>query len=227
MDTAPGNEIPPGVEVKPLLRGWLHAGATVLAILFTVAICWRTFDYLPRFFSMLVFGLSMVELFAVSAIYHIGTWSRETHRKLRAVDHANIFVLIAGTYTPICLNALDGWMRPTFLTVIWLLAVTGVALSAFTVRLPRSVSTGLYIGMGWVSVLALPALLEALPQEAVLTLFLGGAVYTLGGVVYALKKPNPFPRVLGFHEVFHLLVVVGAALDAAAIWIWVAPIPRN
>ncbi len=214
------------MRVKPLLRGWLHAGAAVVALAFTVALCWRTLNDPARFFSMLVFGLSMAWLFAVSAVYHIGTWRPETHHKLRAVDHANIFVLIAGTYTPICVNALSGWVRPTFLATIWLLAIAGVAMSAFTVRLPRWVGTGLYIGMGWASLLALPALLEALPQEAVLTIFLGGATYTLGGVVYALKRPDPFPRVLGFHEIFHLLVIIGAALDAAAIWVWVAPLSR-
>ncbi len=219
--------IPPDTQPKPLLRGWLHAGAAVAAGVFTLAICWRMLGDPPHLFPMLVFGLSMVWLFAVSAVYHIGAWQPETHRKLRALDHANIFVLIAGTYTPICLNALGGWVRPTILTTIWLLALTGVALSTFTVRLPRWVGTGLYVGMGWVSLLALPALLEALPQEAVLTLFLGGAVYTLGGVVYALKRPDPFPRIFGFHEVFHLLVVIGAALDAVAIWVWVAPIQRS
>lgn len=176
---------------------------------------------------MLVFGLSMVELFAVSAIYHIGTWRPEVHRKLRAVDHANIFVLIAGTYTPLCFNVLSGWLRPTFLVAIWVLAITGVSLAAFTVRWPRWVSTSLYIIMGWVSLLALPALLEALSWGPVITIFLGGLAYTLGAVVYALKRPDPFPRVLGFHEVFHLFVIMGAILDAAAIWVWVAPFPRS
>jgi hemolysin III len=176
---------------------------------------------------MLVYGLSMVELFAVSAIYHIGTWKPEARRKLRAMDHASIFVLIAGTYTPFCFNVLEGWLRVITLIAIWLLAASGVGLSAFTTRLPRWVGTCIYIVMGWASILALPSLLAALPTEAVMLLFLGGVAYTLGGIIYALKKPDPFPKVFGFHEIFHLLVILGAALHAAVIWIWVVPFPRR
>ncbi len=222
-----GTNTPPGAKAKPLLRGWSHALAAIGAIALTVALCLRTGDDSPRFFSMLVYGLSMVELFTMSAIYHIGTWKPEMRRKLRAVDHANIFVLIAGTYTPFCFNVMEGWLRVTILIVIWLLAAIGVALSAFTTRLPRWVGTSIYIVMGWASILALPSLLAALPPEAVMLLFLGGVAYTLGGIIYALKKPDPFPRVFGFHEIFHLLVILGAALHAAVIWIWVVPFPRN
>ncbi len=216
-----------GVTPKPLLRGWLHAGAAVGAIVLTVALCGRSSQDLPRFLSMLVFGLSMVELFAVSAIYHIGKWRPAVHSKLRAVDHANIFILIAGTYTPVFFNALTGWIRPTFLAAVWILALMGIALAAFTIRWPRWVGTSLYIIMGWVSVLAVPALLETLTYEPILVILLGGVAYTLGAVVYALKKPNPSPRIFGFHEIFHLLVVLGAALDAAAIWAWILPLPRT
>jgi hemolysin III len=165
----------------------------------------------------------MVELFAVSAIYHIGTWRPEVRRKLRAVDHSNIFVLIAGTYTPICFNALEGWLRVTILMAVWLLAVIGVGLATFATRLPRWAGTAIYIGMGWASVLALPALLAALPSEAIMLLFLGGVAYTIGGIIYALKRPNPFPHIFGFHEIFHLLVIMGAALHVIAIWTWVIP----
>ncbi|HKP51085.1 MAG TPA: hemolysin III family protein [Chloroflexia bacterium] len=218
---------PPGARAKPLLRGWSHALATLGAIALTFALCLRTLDDPPRFLSMVIYGLSMVELFAVSAIYHIGTWEPWTRRKLRAMDHASIFVLIAGTYTPLCFNVLGGWLRVTSLVVIWLLAATGVALSAFTTRLPRWVGTGIYIGMGWASILALPSLLAALPPEAVWLLFLGGVAYTLGGVIYALKKPDPAPNVLGFHEIFHLLVIAGATIHAVVVWSWIVPFPRS
>lgn len=228
MDAKIGTNIPPGAREKPLLRGWSHALAAIGAIALTVALCLRTIDDSPRFFSMLVYGLSLVVLFTMSAIYHVGTWKPETRRKLRALDHANIFVLIAGTYTPLCFNVLDGWLRITTLVSIWLLAATGVALSTFTTLLPRWVGTSLYISMGWVSIiLVLPSLLASLPPEAMVLLFLGGAAYTLGGIIYALKKPDPFPRVFGFHEIFHLLVILAAALHATAIWIWVVPFPRN
>ena len=227
MSAARTTNAPTPSRTKPLLRGWSHALATLGAAIFTVALCLRTLEDPLRLLSMLIFGLSMVELFAVSAIYHIGTWSPQVHRKLRAVDHANIFVLIAGTYTPLCFNVLEGWLRATILTAIWLLAIIGVALSAFATRLPRWITTSIYIGMGWASILALPALLAALPPEAVTLLFIGGMAYTAGGIIYALKKPNPFPRIFGFHEIFHLLVIIGAVIDAAVIWIWVIPYPTS
>ncbi len=176
---------------------------------------------------MLIFGLSMIELYTVSATYHIGRWPERTRRVLRSLDHANIFVLIAGTYTPLCFNILDGWLRITILSIIWFLAVLGVAFSVLTLRLPRWVGASLYIGMGWVVVLALPAFLAVLPWIAVGTLVLGGVLYTIGAIVYARRWPNPFPRILGFHEIFHLFVIMGSVAFAACIWIWALPFPRR
>ena len=144
--------------IKPLLRGWFHAVAAVGAVILTILLCWLSRGDTPRLISMLIFGLSMIELYTVSATYHIGRWPERTRRVLRSLDHANIFVLIAGTYTPLCFNILDGWLRITILSIIWFLAVLGVAFSVLTLRLPRWVGASLYIGMGWVVVLALPAL---------------------------------------------------------------------
>jgi hemolysin III len=212
---------------KPLLRGWFHAVAAVGAVVLTVALCWMSHGDIPRMISMLIFGLSMIELYTVSAIYHIGNWPAPQRRVLRTIDHANIFFLIAGTYTPLCFNVLSGWFRIAMLLVIWLLAVLGVCLSFFTLKLPRWVLASLYIGMGWVAVLALPAFLTQLPWTTLATLALGGILYTIGAVIYARKKPDPFPNVLGFHEVFHLLVIAGGVAFAACIWIWALPFPRT
>jgi hemolysin III len=183
--------------------------------------------------SMLVFGLSMVELYTVSAVYHIGSWRDRPRRVLRALDHSNIFVLIAGTYTPLCFNLLDGWARVAMLVTIWVLALAGIGLSVVSIGIagirfdvPRWVSTALYIAMGWVAIFALPAYLAVLPWGAVGLLLVGGALYTVGAVVYAKKWPNPFPRVLGFHEIFHLFVVAGGAVFAIVIWTWALPFPR-
>ncbi len=213
-------------KVKPLLRGWSHAVAAVASIVLTVILCWLSRQDAPRLLSMLVFGLSMIELYTVSALYHIITWSPGKRRVLRAIDHANIFVLIAGTYTPLCFNILTGWLRVTILVVIWLLALLGVSMSVFTLKLPRWATAALYIGMGWVVVLALPAFLAVLPWTAVATLLLGGVLYTAGAVVYARKKPDPFPRVWGYHEVFHLFVILGSVAFAACVWIWALPFVR-
>ena len=213
--------------IKPLLRGWFHAVAAVGAVVLTIVLCWLSRGDTPRLISMLILGLSMIELYTVSATYHIGRWPERTRRVLRSLDHANIFVLIAGTYTPLCFNILDGWLRITILSIIWFLAVLGVAFSVLTLRLPRWVGASLYIGMGWVVVLALPAFLAVLPWIAVGTLVLGGVLYTIGAIVYARRWPNPFPRILGFHEIFHLFVIMGSVAFAACIWIWALPFPRR
>lgn len=213
-------------EAKPLLRGWFHAFAAVGAVVVTVLFLWRTWGDVPRFVSLLIFGLTMIELYVVSAVYHIGSWRGRWRTALRSLDHANIFLVIAGTYTPLCVNVLTGWLRGTILGVIWTLAVAGAASSVFTLRLPRWASTALYIGMGWVAIFSLPQLIQALPWQALALLFAGGVLYTIGAVIYALKRPNPAPRVFGFHEIFHLFVIAGSAAFVATIWIWVVPYPR-
>lgn len=220
---------PPSVKsrpTKPLMRGWSHALAALASLLLTIALCWQSRADFPRLISLLIFGLSMLELYTISALYHIGRWYPRTDRVLRAIDHANIFVLIAGTYTPLCFNLLSGWLRVTILIVIWTLAALGVGLAILTLRLPRWITAALYIGMGWVVVLALPAFLAVIPWYAVALLLLGGILYTLGAVIYARKRPDPFPRVFGFHEIFHLFVIAGSSAFATCIWIWALYIPR-
>jgi hemolysin III len=145
---------------------------------------------------------------------------------LRSLDHANIFLLIAGTYTPICFNLLDGWLRVFMLATIWTLALAGVGLSVVTLRLPRWVSTALYIGLGWVSLIAIPGMLEAIGWTGLMVLAAGGVSYTVGAVIYALKRPNPFPRVFGFHEIFHLFVIAGSVAFAVVVCVWALPYPR-
>ncbi len=207
-------------EMKPLLRGWFHAVASVGALLVTIALLVETYGNTASFIAALVFGLSMVLLYTVSSIYHIGTWQGRRERMLRAFDHANIFLLIAGTYTPICVNVLTGHLRVTMLVLIWSLAALGIG-SVLTLHLPRAVMTGLYIGMGWVALIAMPEIMRQLPLPATLLLGAGGLLYTIGGVIYALRRPNPLPRIFGFHEIFHLFVIAGSSAFVAAIWVWV------
>lgn len=213
-------------EPKPLMRGWSHALAAVVAVVLTVALCWASRNDPPRLVSMLIFGLSMVELYALSATYHIVPWPAPVKRVFRSVDHANIFVLIAGTYTPLCFNLLHGWVRVALLATIWSLALVGIGLAVFAGKIPRWVNALLYVGMGWVAVLAFPAFARVVPWTALATLVLGGVLYTIGAVIYSLKRPNPFPRIFGFHEVFHLFVIAGSAAFVVAIWAWALPFPR-
>jgi hemolysin III len=215
------------IQPKPLLRGWFHAGAALASLIFTIALVWASAYDPPRMLSMLIFGLSMVELYTVSAIYHIGRWQPRTHRVLRSLDHSNIFILIAGTYTPLCFNVLAGWPRTAVLMAIWLLALAGVIVAVFKLNLPRWVGSLLYVGMGWVSLLVVPFVVQALGWGPVLLLMLGGIFYTVGAVIYAMKRPNPFPRILGFHEVFHLFVIAGSVVFAVVISVWALPFPRS
>jgi hemolysin III len=226
MVTANNNGQTLSAQTKPLLRGWFHAVGALASIIFTLVLVWVSADDPPRMVSMLVFGVSMIELYTVSAIYHIGRWQPGTHRVLRSFDHSNIFILIAGTYTPICFNVLDGWVRVTSLIAIWVLALVGVFVAVFARNLPRWVGSIIYIAMGWVSILVLPAFVEALGWGPVLVLIMGGVLYTIGGIIYAMKRPNPFPRVLGFHEVFHLFVIAGSIVFAVVVSVWVLPFPR-
>lgn len=212
-----------GRAAKPLLRGWLHAGAALLATGFTALLCWRSGSEGLRLVSLLVFGAAMIELYTVSAVYHIGRWRPQVQRVLRTIDHANIFVLIAGTYTPLCYNLLDGWLRMALLGCIWTLAVVGVVATMLLPHMPRQLSTGLYIGMGWVAVPVLPSLAQTLPLIAIGLLIMGGGIYTIGAVIYARKRPNPFPRVLGFHELFHLCTIAAGTVFGLVIWFWVVP----
>ena len=212
---------------KPLLRGWFHPFAALASLVATSILLYQTRHDLPRQVSLLIFGLSMVLLFAVSSVYHIGNWSPRVRAALRAFDHSNIYVLIAGTYTPICVNVLSGWMRIFVLALVWSVAVAGISTSWISTKLPKWATSAIYIAMGWIVLIPMPTLLERLPGSAILTLVLGGICYTIGGVVYAMKRPNPFPRVFGYHEIFHLWVVAGSACFAAMIWIWVVPYPRG
>ena len=213
-------------EHKPLLRGWSHALAALAAVVVTILLLVQTQADPVRFFSVLVFGLSMIGLYLGSAVYHLGRWQGRRYTLLRAIDHANIFLLIAGTYTPICVNVLTGSLRILVLSLIWTVGLAGALATVLTLRLPRWASTGLYLGMGWVALIAFPQLVQRLPWQAIAMLLSGGLLYSMGAVVYALKRPNPLPHVFGFHEIFHLFTIAGGAAFVVMIWIWVGPFPR-
>ena len=209
---------------KPLLRGWLHAGAAVTASLFTLALLHRRPSQGLPAFPLLLFGLSMVELYTVSAYLHIGAWRKSQHRVWRALDHASIYVAIASTFTPFCAAFLSGWPRAVLLCVTWALTIGGIGLTLFRPRLSRLLRSALYSALGVGSMLLLlPALWQALPAPAMSLLALSGLLYLVSAVVYVRRWPDPLPLVFGYHEVFHLLVIAGNAASALVIWIWVAP----
>lgn len=201
-------------EVKPKLRGWLHLGTVPLALAAFIVLIVLSPTTATKIGST-VFALSAVLLFTVSAVYHRGTWSPKTWAFLRRFDHANIFVLIAGSYTPFAVLFLDGSARMTLLLVVWGATLAGVLFRIFWTDAPRWLYTPMYIALGWAALFFVPNFIDGAAQFsvgvsiAVLVLVAtGGVLYTVGGVVYGLKRPNPWPQWFGFHEVFHSFTVI-------------------
>ena len=192
---------------KPLLRGWSHAAAALVAIAGLVALIVITRNDPAKLVSMVIYGTALVLLFGVSATYHIVNWPPAVKDWLRRADHATIFVFIAATYTPLVFNVLSGWWRAGVLVAIWVCAVGGVAGAAPFLRTPRQLLAGLYVGMGWVAVVAFVPLTSALGWVAGLLIAFGGLQYSLGAAAYAFRKPRLWPRVFGYHELFHLAVI--------------------
>ena len=199
---------------KPLLRGWIHAFAAPVALTAGAVLAWQAS---AAHAAVAVFAASAVLLFTTSAVYHLGTWSPHVWRTLHRIDHANIFIFIAGTYTPIAVLALHGVARLAILLGVWTAAILGAALNVAWVGLPRWVGVPLYVGLGWAAAFVLPQLLHGAGGAALSLVVAGGVLYTLGGLAYALRKPDPWPRVFGFHELFHACTVAAFACQYAAI----------
>ena len=171
-----------------------------------------------------IFGFSLIALYTASALYHLLPLSPLGVARLRQVDHMSIFLLIAGTYTPFCLLALDGGWRAGLLSLIWGLALCGILLKLFWMDAPRWLSVALYLGMGWVAVVAAPALFRAVPAGGMAWVLAGALVYSAGALIYGLKRPNLVPGTFGFHELWHLFVVAGSACHFWAVLHYVAPL---
>lgn len=197
-------------EVKPHLRGWLHTATAPLALVAGIVLVALSPTSTARIGSA-VFATSAMVLFTVSAIYHRGRWGPRAWLFLRRFDHANIFVLIAGTYTPFTLLLLEGADRVILLSVVWTGAVLGVLFRVFWSSAPRWLHTPIYIALGWAAVFFFPGFVDDTGAAVIVLIVVGGVLYTLGGVVYALRRPNPSPRWFGFHEVFHSLTVAAFA----------------
>ncbi|WP_030911948.1 PAQR family membrane homeostasis protein TrhA [Streptosporangium amethystogenes] len=203
-------------SVKPRLRGWLHAGALPVALVagFVLVALGPT----PQArIAAAVYAITSGLLFGISATYHRGVLSPRTEAVLHRLDHANIYLIIAGTYTPFALLALDAPADAVVLGVIWTGAIAGVLFRVLWVNAPRWLSTALYIGLGWTAVFVLPQLVRGAGVVAVALVFLGGVLYTAGGVVYAMKRPDPSPRWFGFHEVFHAFTVAAYLVQYVAV----------
>jgi hemolysin III len=208
-------------ETKPRMRGWLHAGAAVTSIVtgvVLVAVAGSLKGWQAGW-STAVYAVTILALFSISALYHRVSWGPRGHAVMRRLDHSMIFVFIAGTYTPIAVLALPHRTGEIVLVVVWSGAALGVLLKMLWPAAPRWVGVPLYIALGWTAVFVLPDILHGAGAAALVLIIVGGLAYTVGGIAYATKRPNPFPATFGFHEVFHACTIVAATCHYIAIWL--------
>jgi hemolysin III len=209
--------------VKPRLRGVSHQWAFFVSCAIGAALVLAAPAGTPRL-AAAIYAVSVSALFGVSALYHRITWASVTARRwMRRVDHSAIFFLIAGTYTPFALLILDGALSTVILIVVWAGALGGILLKLVWIDAPKLLAAIVYVALGWVAVAAFPDLLDELGVTGTALVVAGGLLYTAGALVYALKRPDPVPTVFGYHEVFHALVIVAAALQYAVVAFYVLP----
>ena len=212
----------PEVRVKPRLRGVFHqwaffvslASGTLLVLLAATT---------RATLAAAIYAASVSALFGVSALYHRVSWTVPARRRMRRLDHSMIFLLIAGTYTPVGLLVLRGTLASVVLAVVWGGALAGIVLELAWTRAPRWLGGTVYLALGWVAVVAMPQLFARLGVAGGLLIVAGGLVYSAGAAVYALRRPDPVPAVFGYHEVFHLLVIAGVAAHFLAIGLFALP----
>jgi hemolysin III len=211
--------------LKPALRGWMHLVCFFLAIPAGVTIVALAQSPRGRI-AALVYATGLVALFGVSGSYHRFNWSATRQRLMQKLDHGTIFVMIAGTYTPVCLLVLRGWVAWTMLAVAWAGAALGFVLAFTGGHVSRRARGALYICLGWASVAAIPQMWTHMSPIELVLIAVGGVLFTVGSIFLFTNWPDPFPRVFGYHEVWHLLVVAAVACHFVAIASVVhAPVP--
>lgn len=199
-----------------------HLLGAALAVAGLVVLVTISRDDPWRVVGFSIYGASLIILYLASTVYHWLLVPIAQRKWLNRVDHVAIFLLIAGTYTPVCIVTLRGGWGWTMFGIVWTAAVAGTILKLGFRSLPRWVSASIYVAMGWAAVVAVVPLVRAFPPSALAWLLAGGLLYTAGAVVYATRRPNPYPRVFGFHEIFHMFVLAGSAAHFVFMLRWVA-----
>jgi hemolysin III len=211
--------------VKPKLRGWLHAGTTPLALAAGIVLI-ALAPTAPSRAAAAVFAVTAFLLFGTSAVYHRGKWSPKARLLLKRLDHSNIFLIIAGSYTPFAVVLLPHDRARTLLIIVWSGAIAGVLFRVFWTGAPRWLYTPVYVALGWVAVIYLPDFLNRGGVAILVLIIVGGALYSLGALVYGLKRPDPSPRWFGFHEIFHTCTVLAFVVHyiAVSLAVYSAPV---
>jgi hemolysin III len=208
---------------KPRLRGVSHFYALFVALVAAVVVVATAPAGLATF-AATVYACTLVGMFAASALYHRGNWSPPTARRLLQLDHTAIFLVIAGTYTPVALLAMDGAERVLILSAVWLITVAGIVFEWMPVPAPRGYVTTVYLFLGWIGAFAFVPLYDATGWLGVGLIALGGVCYTIGAIVHAARWPDPWPATFGYHEIFHVFVILAALLHYCAIAFVVLPL---
>jgi len=206
----------------PRLRGVSHAYAFFVAVVAAVLLIIFTPGGEPRM-AAAVYGAGLCALFGGSALYHRWRWNPSWRPWLRRIDHSTIFLFIAASYTPVGWLVLNGTTQWIVLITVWAGAAAGVTFSIAWINAPRAVCALCYVALGWVAVLAFPQLHAELPMIALVLVGHGGVLYTLGAIIFALGRPNPWPKVFGFHEIFHVFVILAAIAHFVAMAGWIVP----
>jgi hemolysin III len=204
-------------KLREPVNGLTHLGGAILGFFGMIVLLIFARGEPVKVVSVLVYGLGLMAMFSASGIYHSAMVKPAVLQVLRKIDHSAIFLLIAGTYTPFCLLAFKGFWHWGLLALIWAIAAIGIVVKVFYIKSPRWLHTGIYIAMGWLCVMAAPQMPSVLPLAATIGLFVGGILYTLGAVVYATKILDFVPGKFGFHEVWHIFVLLGALAHFIAI----------
>jgi hemolysin III len=191
------------------ISGFTHLGAAIAAALGLVFLLLIGSDNPQKFIAFLVYGISLVLMFSASAAYHLTRANPQVELRLRKLDHAAIYLLIAGTYTPVCLAFFTGFWRWGLLGIVWGFALVGIIVKMFVINAPRWITAGIYLIMGWLAVFAVQQIITIMPAAAMFWLAAGGLFFTLGAVIYITRKMDFFPGVFGFHEVWHIFVILG------------------
>jgi hemolysin III len=218
-----GTADPHGPAQRPKLRWLFHLYAFFVSLVVGAVLV----SFAPTFRTQLaagIFAAAIAVMFGASSLHHRVTWTLRGYRWSRRVDHAGVYLAIAGTYTPFGLLVLGGAWRVAVLGVVWAGALLAIALKFFWVDAPKWLAAAIAIALGWVAVVVFPQLLHGIGWDGMTLVLAGGLLYTLGGLAYALRRPNPLPGIFGYHEVFHLFVVVAVALQYSVVAFWlVAP----
>ncbi len=212
-------------DKKELVSAYSHLGGAFLSIIGFIALFFKGLESndLIVLLSACIFGFSMISLYLMSAIYHmIDSSKKKAKLVLRKTDHIMIFFLIAGTYTPICLITFrDLLIGKVLLIIIWSIALIGLFIKLLWIKAPRWVSSGLYIAMGWVAIFIIKPIIVYFDIKALFWLLIGGIIYTVGGVIYGLKKPNFNFKYFGFHELFHIFILIGSLCHFIMIYLYI------